>query len=164
MKMVSMAINNQFSNQLRNKLMNARIESNEVITRSELQRLRQLTFGEPQEVDLADSDKILKSVADWTTFEESVILSKEMRFPSVQITDQLNATDWKNIPIPLKEALNVIKTSLISSEKLLVFLCRESRYKCENLTLALKNITGQHKERDRMTMVKINNNHKDALF
>ena len=81
--MVSMAINNQFSNQLRNKLMNARIESNEVITRSELQRLRQLTFGEPQEVDLADSDKILKSVADWTTFEESVILSKEMRFPSV---------------------------------------------------------------------------------
>ena len=111
---------------------------------------------------MADNEKILRAIAEWSQFEESVLLSKEMRFPSGLLKDHLDSTDWKNIPIPLKHALDVIKTSLLNTERLIVFLCRESRYKSENISLAIKNVTGHNKERDRMMLVKINNNHKDA--
>lgn len=113
-------------------------------------------------MNLGDSEKILKSIAEWALFEEAVILSKDMRFPSMVLKDQLNISSWKNIPIPVKEALEVIKTSLLNTERLVLFLCRESRYKSENTSLAIKNVLGQHKERDRMMLVKINNNHKEA--
>jgi len=142
LKMISMAIGNHFSHVLRNKLMQRQADSEEDVDEQALSKMRALTFGDPQQVNLNENEKILKSIAEWSAFEEAVILSKDMQFPSRILKDHLDASKWNNIPIPLKEALDVIKASLLNTERLVLLLCRESRYKSENTSLAIKNITG----------------------
>ena len=109
------------------------------LSENRIEKLRAKKFGESQNLKFTVSEKLLQFVADWSIFEEAVIVSADMSFPSDIVKDFLDASGWKNIPLPLVTALEKVKTSLIHMEKMLVFLCRESRFKCENMTLCMKN-------------------------
>ena len=67
-----------------------------------------------------------------------MITSDSMALAADLIQNSLDAEDWNNIPLPLVHALDVIKRSLLSTESLLLFLCKESRHKCENVVKTFK--------------------------
>lgn len=120
--------------------------------------IRAKIFGEAEKLPTGPADLLLRTVGDWTTFEESVVTSDSMALAADLIQDSLDAEDWNNIPLPLVHALDVIKTSLLSTESLLLFLCRESRSKCENVVKTFKHYEGKAKDKENALRTKIETN------
>ena len=54
-------------------------------------------------------DTLLRSISDWKFFEERMKSYQDLQYPHKFITQKLITDEWKNIPIPLLEAFEIIK-------------------------------------------------------
>jgi hypothetical protein len=66
--------------------------------------------------------------------------------PSLFIKDELECKDWNNIPIPLVNALEIIKKSLKNTENIVIQLGLECRKKNEVIVQKFKEVEKKQKE------------------
>jgi hypothetical protein len=88
---------------------------------------------------LFGSDMLLRSICDWAIFESKLLNAPELRLPYTFISKELVTEGWKNIPIPIVEALDLVKETFHNTENIIIALCREQKTRSEAIAKKFKN-------------------------
>ena len=86
------------------------------------------------------NDTLLISLCDWQNFEEKVVTQPRLELPSFFLEQEINVEDWKNIPFPLVDAINIIKKALTNTENLVISVCKESKSRSETAAKKFKQL------------------------
>jgi len=80
-----------------------------------------------------EDDYIAQQICDWKIFEQKVVNDENLRLPSFFLNDQIKSDEWKNIPIPVVEALEIMKQTFFNLENLFISLTKESKNRSVNV-------------------------------
>jgi hypothetical protein len=88
----------------------------------------------------------LSLIYEWKKYENTLLDDPTTLLPSLFIKDELECNEWNNIPIPLVNALEIIKKSLKNTENIVIQLGLECRKKNEVIVHKFKEIEKKQKD------------------
>ena len=94
------------------------------------------------------NDDLLLKICDWNPFEEKVMSNPKFELPQFFINSEIKNEEWKNIPIPLNDAVTTMKKSILNLESVLVYLCKEQRLKTDSMVKKFRAIEKLIEEKD----------------
>ena len=72
----------------------------------------------------------------------------ELRLPYTFISNELSTEGWNNIPIPIVEALEIVKETFHNTENIFIATIRETKVRTEGIAKKFKNDIKEAKDRE----------------
>lgn len=99
-------------------------------------------------VSALGGDQVLRAICDWAIFEGKLLNLPELRLPFTYISNELSTDGWNNIPIPIVEALEIVKETFHNTENIFIATLRETKLRTEGIAKKFKADLQQAKERE----------------
>ena len=75
--------------------------------------------------DIAGEDFVLKSISDWSHFEDRIKNDSNMKLPHIYLHEAVKIKGCNNIPLPLVQAIIDIKQAFVNSDNVIVRIINE---------------------------------------